>query len=71
MDVDDFFFRLGQQGGEFGDAGDELGEGGDALVERGFVDGFFDAVREGVGKGEQFVVEGLEGFGGFGGQPLP
>ena len=69
-----FFFR--EHGGEFGDAVDELGEGSDALVERGFVDGLFDAVGEGGDDGEQFVVEGLEGFGGFGGEvidphPLP
>ena len=64
---------LREHGGELGDAVNELGEGGDALVEGGFVDGFFDAVGEGVDDGEQFVVQGLKGCGGFGreGTPLP
>ena len=68
-----FVINLREQGGEFGDAVDELGEGGHALVERCVVDGFDDAVSEYFGDGEEFVVEGLEGFGGFGGEfnPLP
>ena len=65
--IDIFDFFSGEHGGEFGYAADELGEGGDPLVERCFVDGFIDAVGEGDGDVEQFVVEGLEGLGGFGG----
>ncbi len=61
-----FIVRLREQGGELGDTVDELREGGCALVERCVVDGFHDAVGEDFGDGEQFIVEGLEGFGGFG-----